>query len=39
MVYCACTGSAQRLPSGGYECLSCGRTFTLERRPLEAPKP
>jgi DNA-directed RNA polymerase subunit RPC12/RpoP len=28
-----------RLPSGAYECSICGRTFTLERKPPEAPKP
>lgn len=36
---CSCGGDALPLPSGAYECLACGRTFTLERKPWEPPKP
>ena len=38
-VLCDCGGEGLPLPSGGYECSVCGRTFTLERKPVEAPKP
>lgn len=36
---CPCGEPALPLPSGGYECTICGRTFTLELKKPEAPKP
>jgi hypothetical protein len=36
---CPCGGDALPLPSGAYECLACGRTFTLTPVPKEAPRP